>query len=99
MTQQYLAGELSLLLAQLQAVASETIWSRHLARLRHEAETMPLMTLPSVAVRALALADRMCWDSLTRGDAAAFIGQAAISAELWQFVVCADLLSEGPGGG
>jgi hypothetical protein len=56
---------------------------------------MPLMTLPLVAVRALELADTLCWDSLTRGDTGAFVRQAAICAELWQFGVCADLLDEG----
>jgi len=95
MTQQYLAGELSLLLAQLQAVATDTAGVRDLARLRQEAETMPLLALPSVAVRALELADSVCWDSLTRGDTAAFVRQAAICAELWQFGVCAGLLEEG----
>ena len=42
-------------------------------------------------------ADSVCWDSLTRGDTAAFVRQAAICAELWNFGVCADLLEEGPG--
>lgn len=96
MTQQYLAGELSLLLARLQAVATDTQWVCDLARLRQEAETMPLMTLSLVAVRALELADDVCWGSLTRGDTAAFVRQAAICAELWQFGVCADLLEEEP---
>ncbi len=95
MTQQYLAGELSLLLAQLQAVATDTAGVRDLARLRQEAETMPLLALPSVAVRALELADSVCWDSLTRGDTTAFVRQASICAELWQFGVCAGLLEEG----
>lgn len=96
MTQQYLAGELSLLLAQLQAVVMGTAWAHDIAGLRQDAETMPLMTLHDVTVRALELADCMCWDSLTHGDTAAFVRQAAISAELWQFGVCADFLEEGP---
>jgi len=95
MTQQYLAGELSLLLAQLQTVATDNARVRDLARLRQEAETRPLPALPSVAVRALELADSVCWDSLARGDTAAFVHQAAICAELWQFGVCAGLLEEG----
>ena len=87
MTQQYLAGELSMLMAQLQGVATDDASARDIAALRHEAETRPLMTLPLVAVQALEMADRVCWDSLTRGDIAAFVHQAA---------VCADLLEEGP---
>jgi hypothetical protein len=96
MTQQYLAGELSLLLAQLQAVATETAWVPELGRLRQEAETMPLPTLPLVAARALQLGDDVCWDTLTRGDTVAFARQAAICAELWEFGVCADLFQEEP---
>jgi hypothetical protein len=94
MTQQYLAGELSLLLAQLQAVTTNTAWVRDLTRLRREAETMPLMTLSLVAVRALELTNDVCWDSLERGDTADFVRQATICAELWEFGVCADLLDE-----
>lgn len=96
MTQQYLAGELSLRLAQLQTVAADTVWVRDLSRLRREAETIPLLTLHFVAMRALDLADDLCWDSLTRGDAAAFERQAATCADLLQFGVCARLLDEAP---
>jgi len=96
MTTQYVAGELSLLLARLQGVATNDARARDVGRLRHEAETRPLMTLPLVAVQALEMADRVCWDSLTRGDIAAFVHQAAVCAELWEFGVCADLLEEGP---
>jgi len=95
MTTQYVAGELSLLLALLQGVATDDARARDVGRLRHEAETRPLMTLPPVAVQAVELADRVCWDSLHRGDAAAFSRQAAICAELREFGVCAGLLEEG----
>ncbi len=78
MTQQYLAGELSLLLARLQATATDR----------------PLTALTSVVVRALALTDRLCWGSLQRGDTAAFTCQAAACAELREFGLCAGLLEE-----
>jgi hypothetical protein len=94
MTQQYLAGELSLLLAQLQAVASDQPNVVDVARLRQEAETLPVAALTSVTVRALRLIDVLCWDSVARGDAVAFDRQAAVSAELYEFGVCADLLDE-----
>jgi hypothetical protein len=94
MTQQYVAGELSVRLGQLQAVASDQDRVREVACLRHEAETMPLVELGSVAVRALGLADHLCWDSLGRGDASGFSRQATICAELWEFGVCAGLLGE-----
>ena len=96
MTQQYVAGELSLRLGQLQAVATDQERAREVARLRYEAETMPLAAQRAVVVRALGLADRLCWDSLGCGDASAFSRQAAICAELWEFGICACLLEEDP---
>ena len=94
MTQQYLTGELSLPLAQLEAVATNQASVRDVAHLRQEAEAGPLTALASVVVRALELTDSQCWDSLTRGDTAAFTCQAAICAELCEFGVCAGLLEE-----
>lgn len=94
MTQQYLAGELSLLLGQLQAAMTNEVSVTELGHLRQRAETGPRPALTSAAVRALEVADWVCWDSLTRGDAAAFIRQAAVCAELWEFGVCAGLIEE-----
>jgi hypothetical protein len=47
-----------------------------------------------VTVRALALTDRLCWDSLTGGDTAAFSRRAVVCAELYEFGICAGLLKE-----
>jgi hypothetical protein len=94
MTQQYVAGELSLLLAQLRAVATNPVSARGVAGLRREAETLPPTALASVAVRAMALGDRMCWDSIACGDTAAFDHQAAACATLHEFGVCAGLLED-----
>lgn len=44
--------------------------------------------------QALALADQVCWDSLSRGDARAFDRQAAICTELHLFGACAGLIDE-----
>lgn len=95
MTQQYLAGELSVLLGRLQAVATNQVSVRDAAHLRRQAETSPLTALASVVVRALDLSDSLCWDSLQQGDAAAFSCQAAVCAELCDFGVCAGFLEEG----
>jgi hypothetical protein len=46
-------------------------------------------------VRALELIDGLCWESLHRGDIAAFDHQAALGAELHEFGVCASLLTGG----
>ncbi len=94
MTQHYVAGELSLRLGELQAVATDQERAREVARLRYEAETVPLATLGSVVVRALGLADRLCWNSLGCGDTLAFSRQAAICADLWEFGICARLVEE-----
>lgn len=94
MTRQYLIGELSVRLEQLQSVAAEGE-VRDVACLRHEVETGGTSALGPAAARAIALADALCWRSLARGDIAAFSSQAGISAELRLFGVCARLLADG----
>ena len=94
MTQEYLAGELSILLARLQAVTTTEAAGQDAWCLRHAAETEPLQALGRVTARALALTERLCWDSLACGDTAAFTRQAAVGAELHDFGVCAGLLRD-----
>jgi hypothetical protein len=94
MTRQYVAGELSVLLAHVQAVAVTEAAGRDAWSLRHAAETEPILALASVTARALALTDGLCWDSLNRGDTAAFTRQATVCAELHEFGLCAGLLKE-----
>jgi hypothetical protein len=95
MTRQYLVGELSLILGELQVVAPNEAVVRDVVRLRQEAETTAPAALGPVVVRAVTLVDRLCWDALTRGETAAFIREAAICAELREFGLCAGLLEEG----
>lgn len=94
MTQQYLAGELSVLLDQLHEVATCPQHSSEVDRLRRQAETVPVRALGWVTTSALHVADALCWDSLTRGDVAGFERQAEVSAQLHEFGVCAALLPE-----
>ena len=94
MTQQYLAGELSVLLERVQAVTTSDAARCQACSLRHEAETEPVRALGWVAVRALALTEGLCWESLNRGDTAAFTRQAAAGAALHEFGVCAGLLHD-----
>jgi hypothetical protein len=68
MTRQYLIGELSVRLEQLQATTGRA--APDVARLRAEVETGRLTGLAAATARAMALADELCWDSLSRGDAA-----------------------------
>ncbi len=81
-------------LGELQAVATDQECAREVARLRYEAERVPLAALGSVVVRALGLADHLCWDSLGCGDALAFSRHVAICADLWEFGICARLFEE-----
>jgi hypothetical protein len=79
MTRQYLVGELLLLLARLQAVAGSQACA---------------YALGPVAVRALDLANALCWDSLVRGDARAFARQAEVCADLHVFGICSGLVAD-----
>jgi len=94
MTRQYLAGELSVLLGDLQAVTTTEAAQRDACSLRHAAETEPIPALGSVILRALAVAENLCWDSLDRGDTMAFTRQATVCDELQEFGVCSGLLEE-----
>lgn len=95
MTRQYLAGELSVILGEIQAAAATTEACARQARdLRLEVESAPVTALPLAAARALALINGLCWESLARGDTATFARRAAICAELHEFGVCAQLLNE-----
>lgn len=94
MTQQYLAGELSVLLGRVQAVTATKAEGREAWSLRVAAETGPIERLGCVTVRALALTDRLCWESLHRGDIGAFNRQAAAGAALREFGVCSGLLRD-----
>jgi hypothetical protein len=94
MTRQYIIGELSLRLMQLQTTAPSDESADAFARLRLETEVAPFEALPNMALRALDLARGLCRDSLTRGDLRALTDQATMAAELREFAVSASLLVE-----
>ena len=87
-------GELSVILGELLAVARNEAAVDEIERLRQQAETGSLAALASVAARGLKLTDAWCWDSLMRGDSAAFAREAKICAELWEFAICAGLVED-----
>jgi hypothetical protein len=91
MTRQYLIGELPVRLEQLQATTRQAA-AADAARLRAEVETGPWKELAAASGRAMVLADELYWDSLSRGDAAAFADPAKIAAELRQFGISVRLL-------
>ncbi|MGH3085568.1 MAG: hypothetical protein ACRDNP_16200, partial [Gaiellaceae bacterium] len=59
MTQQYIVGELSALLAGLQPVPDAL--GEAVGNLRHEVEFGPLPMLPRLAREAMTLTDMICW--------------------------------------
>jgi hypothetical protein len=94
MTQQYLAGELSVLLGEVERLANCPADASAVAVLRREAETLPPRALGPVATRALLLIDDLCWCSLAKGEVAAFERRASVGGRLFEFGVCAGLLRD-----
>jgi hypothetical protein len=94
-TEQYIIGELSVRLVQLEAVAPNEESANEFARLRVATEKAPFETLPNMALQALHLIRGVCRDSLARGDLRALTSQATMAAELREFAVSARLLAEG----
>jgi hypothetical protein len=92
MTQQYIAGEFSSLLAELRPAPNESL-SGALDELRREVETGPLTRLPSLAREAIVLTDAICWTALEQGDALGFRRYQTGAAVLYEFTDSAHLLS------
>ena len=94
MTQQYLVGELTLRLMQLQGSAPNRESANEFARLRRETEAAPVEALPTMTMRALRLVRGLCRESLARGDLMALTHQATMAADLREFAVSASLIGE-----
>jgi hypothetical protein len=91
MTQQYIVGELSVLIAGLYPVSGEQL-AADVRELRRRVESAPVGALAPLAAEATTIADRTCWSSLEEGDAGAFARQATAAALLHDFAVTANLL-------
>jgi hypothetical protein len=91
MTQQYIAGEFSSLIGELQQVGGGLLVGA-LRDLRSRVEHTAVASLPPLVSEAIAAADTICWISLERGDLVAFSRQTATAAALHEFAVCAGLL-------
>lgn len=94
MTQDYIAGELSLLLGELQCLSGDEQAVRQAVALRHQAEMWPVHALGPVAARAVDFGESLCWESLEDGDVSAFRRRAEALAGLYEFAVCSHLLPE-----
>jgi hypothetical protein len=87
MTQQYLVGQFSTLLGDLEQTAAE--WQPAIHGLRREVESSPVAMLPEFADKATELADTTCWAALHRGDVTQFCSCAKAAAALGEFIDCA----------
>jgi hypothetical protein len=91
MTQQYIVGEFSSLLAGLQPAPSELLGNT-LGNLRREVEFSPLPMLPRLAQEAMNLTDVICWVALEQGDVSSFCRYVDTAVALREFTVSANLL-------
>jgi len=90
MTQQYIIGHFSLLLAELQPAPGE--WLTAVGDLRREVESSPLPMLPRLAHEAMNLTDSVCWAALEQGDVGGFCRCATTAVALREFTASAGLL-------
>jgi hypothetical protein len=84
MTQQYLLGQFSALLGDLERTVAE--WQPAVHDLRREVEFSPLAMLPELADKVMALTDAICWAARQRGDVTRFRSCAKAAAELGEFI-------------
>ncbi len=93
MTQQYIIGQFSALLGDLQPPPGDGL-AAIVHDLRREVESSPLPMLPKLANEAMSLTDVICWAALERGNADGFCCYAKAAATLWEFTDSAGLLPE-----
>lgn len=93
MTQQYLIGEVLLLLSRLQAEAHAPDARCRVEHLRSRAENAPPHRLGPVLGSAVPLADALCWQALGVGDMEAFERRSRIAEDIHAFGVCSGLVS------
>jgi hypothetical protein len=93
MTQQYLIGQFSALLEELQPSSGDGL-AAAVHDLRREVECSPLRMLPQLACKAMGLSDVICWTALERGDATGFFRYAKAAVALGEFTDAARLMPE-----
>jgi hypothetical protein len=90
-TEQYIVGEFSQLLGELETVARPRPAAVH--ELRRRVETSPVWRLGPLAQEALELSDVLCWAALEEGDGGGFRVCATTAGALWEFAENAELLA------
>jgi hypothetical protein len=92
MTQQYIVGELSILIAGLRP-DHYPLLAASVKDLQRRVESAPLTALGPLVREAMDVADAACWNSLEQGDVGSFNQEATEAANLREFALCAKLLS------
>jgi hypothetical protein len=90
MTQQYLVGQFSSLLGELQPAPGE--WRATVDALRREVELSPVAGLPELAREAMNVTDMICWTALERGSVSEFCRYVGTAVALREFTANAGLL-------
>ena len=90
MTQQYIVGEFSSLLGDLQRAPGQRLDA--VRDLRREVELSPPSMLPPLARKAIRLIHVLCWAALKRGDVDGFCAYLKGAAALREFTANAHLL-------
>jgi hypothetical protein len=93
MTQQYMIGQFSVLLEELQPPPGECL-AAAVHDLRRDVEGAPLPMLPKLARDAMNLTDMICWAALERGDPNGFCRYANAAVALGEFTDNAFFLLE-----
>lgn len=91
MTQQYLIGQLSVLLEGLQPSPGERL-ADAVRDLRREVESCAPWKLAKLADQAVDLSDSICWDALERGDSDGFARSCRAAVALGEFTDSARLI-------
>lgn len=94
MTWHYIAGELSLLLGELQETTDDEMTALEISNLRRDAEIVPYCQLEQIASESLVLANNLCSSSLSDRDSLHFMRQLSLCSELWCFGISAGLFVE-----
>jgi hypothetical protein len=90
-TQQYLIGQLSVLLEGLQPSPGERL-ADAVRDLRREVESCAPWKLAKLAHQAMDLSDTICWDALERGDSNGFGRYSRAAVALGEFTDSSRLL-------
>jgi hypothetical protein len=89
-TQQYIVGQFSVLLSELEVAAGGRVGV--VRDLRWEVEHLPVGMLAGLARRSLDVTDGLCWSALEQGDVAGFRACSWVAVALAAFAKNAGLL-------